>query len=212
MRDKKPQNENSHQHQEHSQKEPENFFIQNLTRTVADNVAENMNVKAESFTDPYVQARNLLDQIDSQIKIGFKQDTTSMEMQLNPASLGRINVRLETVNGEVTAHFETQNAQVRAALEGHVAELKQSLQNQGVKIESVEVTVASHEFEQNLMQGQEGNAQDAQSGKRSGLRRINLNDEEEEGIEGVDLSPESEAERIARSMMSANGGTVDFMA
>jgi len=212
-RESRPHYEGSRQQGEgHPEREPETSFLQNLTRTVTENVTQNVNTGAENLADPYVQAKNLLDQIDSQIKVGFKQDTTSMEMQLNPASLGRINVRLEAVNGEITARFEAQNAQVRAALEGHVAELKQSLENQGVKIQSVEVTLASHEFEQNLMQGQDGNAQNANEGRRSGLRRINLNEDEDEEIEGIGLSDEGEAERIARSMMNANGQTVDFMA
>lgn len=212
VRDKRSHYEGDHQNPDHSDQNKNSSFIQNLTQTVAQNVAENAAANTENFTDVYAQTRNILDQIDSQIKVGIKQDTTSMEMQLNPATLGRINVRLEAVNGEITARFEAQNAQVRAALEGHVAELKQSLENQGVKIESVEVTVASHEFEQNLMQGQEGNAQNAGQGSKSSMRRINLNEEDEAGIEGIGLTPEAEAERIARSMMSANGGTVDFQA
>ena len=210
--DVKGRDEHSHSENNRQNHETPNqnmTFMQNLTQTVAE---IQVGSTTENFADPYLQARNILDQIDSQIKIGFKADSTSMELQLNPASLGRINVRLVASNGEVTAHFEAQNASVRAALEGHVSELRQSLENQGVKIESVEVTVASHAFEQNLMQGQDGNAQNANPQNRSRMRRINLNEDEEDGIEGVDTSPEAEADRIARSMMAANGGSVDFQA
>ncbi len=185
-------------------------FFQNLTQSVNDVI--NGTERAESMAEPYVRAEQILDQIQNSIKVGINEDTTSMELQLHPASLGKINVKLVSANGEVTAQFEAQNASVKAALEGHVAQLKQTLQNQGVKIESVEVTIASHEFEQNLMQGQEGNAQDANGGKRSGLRRINLGSDEDEEIEAVAGNAESEAERIARSMMAANGTSVDYQA
>ena len=184
-------------------------FFQNLTQSVNDVIAGNE--RAESMAEPYIRAEQILDQIESSIKVGFHEDTTSMELQLHPASLGKINVKLVSANGEVTAQFEAQNASVKAALEGHVAQLKQSLQNQGVKIESVEVTIASHEFEQNLMQGQEGNAQNADQGKRPGLRRLRSGSDDDE-IEGIADSAENEAERIARSMMAANGSSVDFQA
>lgn len=200
-RDTDPRNNNNNTNQ---------TFIQNLTQSVNDVAAGVEN--AEDAAQPYVRAEQILDQIENGIKVGISEDATSMELQLHPASLGKINVKLVSANGEVTAQFEAQNASVKAALEGHVAQLKQTLQSQGVKIESVEVTIASHEFEQNLMQGQEGNAQDANGGKRSGLRRINLGSDDDEEIEGVAGNAESEAERIARSMMAANGTSVDFQA
>ena len=160
-----------------------------------------------------MDAQRLLEQIDSQIRVNFvNREETAMQMELNPASLGRLNVQLISRNGEITAQFEAQNAQVRAALEGHVAQLKESLEAQGIKIESVEVTVASHAFEQNLMQGQDGGQQQAGNAQGGGgrMRRINLNDEEIEGVEGA--PQEEEAVRIAKSMMAANGGSVDFQA
>ncbi|MCR5486772.1 MAG: flagellar hook-length control protein FliK [Lachnospiraceae bacterium] len=186
-------------------------FTQNLTQAV-EHAADNMaSLSQEGRAGSYVDPQRLLDQIESQVRVNFvNREETAMQMELNPASLGRLSIQLISRNGEVTAQFQAQNAQVRAALESHVAELKQSLEAQGVKIESVEVTVASHAFEQNLMQGQEQQQQEAGNAGRSrgGLRRINLNGgEEEEAAEGA-----SEADRIARSMMRANGGSVDFTA
>ena len=186
-----------------------NTFVQNLTQSVNESIAGTE--RTASFTDPYVRAEQILEQIESSIKVGFHENETSMEMQLHPASLGKINVKIVSANGEVTAQFEAQNASVKAALEGHVVQLKNTLQEQGVRIESVEVTLASHEFEQNLMQGQEQNAGNANDKKGTRMRRINLNDDEDE-IPGVAGTPEGEAERIARSMMAANGTSVDYQA
>ncbi len=99
-----------------------NTFIQNLTQSVNDSIAGTE--RTASFTDPYVRAQQILEQIESSIKVGFHEDETSMEMQLHPASLGKINVKIVSANGEVTAQFEAQNASVKAALEGHVAQLR----------------------------------------------------------------------------------------
>lgn len=186
-----------------------NTFVQNLTQSVNDVIAGSD--RPDTFADPYVRAEQILDQIENSIKVGFHNDETSMEMQLHPASLGKINVKIVSANGEVTAQFEAQNASVKAALEGHVAQLKNTLQEQGVRIENVEVTLASHEFEQNLMQGQDQNAGNTEGRKGTRMRRINLNDDEDESL-SLEGTSENEAERIARSMMAANGTSVDYQA
>ncbi len=185
-------------------------FTQNLTQAVEQTIQNTESTSAQQTS--YVDAQRLLDQIDSQIKISFaNREETAMQMELNPASLGRLNVQLISRNGEVTAQFQAQNAQVRAALESHVSALRQSLEAQGIKITSVEVTVASHAFEQNLMQGQEQQQSgNARSGQRT--RRLHADGDSDEisGIEGS--TEETEADRITRSMMRANGGSVDFTA
>jgi len=67
----------------------------------------------------------------------------------------------------VTAKIMTQNAVVKEALEAQSVELRQNLEQAGVKVDAVEVTVASHEFEKNLEQNAEGEKQQGeQQGKK----------------------------------------------
>ena len=88
-------------------------------------------------------------------------------------------------------------------------QLQQKFNEQGIKVTSVEVTIASHGFEQNLEQGNEKQPGEASEGKKvKPLRRINLGDLDEEEVEEID----SDAERIAVQMMAANGNSVDFSA
>lgn len=51
-------------------------------------------------------------------------------------------------------------------LETQVADLRQNLNQAGVKVDAIEVTVASHEFEKNLEQNQE-NEKQQENGSRS---------------------------------------------
>lgn len=89
-----------------------------------------------------------------------------------------------------------------------MVQLKENFAEQGVKVEAIEVTVQTHQFEQNLEQGRDrGSNQENEAGVgRKRTRRINLNEAfaEEE--------PQTEEDRIAADMMSANGNTVDFTA
>lgn len=88
--------------------------------------------------------------------------------------------------------------------------LQQKFNEQGIKVTSIEVTIASHAFEQNLQQGDGGNDayNERQAKKSRSLRRINLSEiddvAEEENL--------SDADRIAAQMMAANGNSVDYSA
>ena len=107
----------------------------------------------------------------------------------------------------MTAHFQVQNESVRAAIESQMTLLKNTLEEQGVKIEAVEVTVESHAFESNLYKGQDRGNENLYQDKKKARRRLNLNalsDDFEETAE--------EEERLAASMMKANGTTVDYTA
>ena len=157
------------------------------------------------------EAVDITRQIVSQIRVNISQETTQMEMELNPASLGRVGLTIEAKNGVITAQFAAQNEAVKAAIESQVAMLRESLDEQGVKVEAVEVTIASHEFEQNLdKQSDDERRQDEASAAQavSGRRRMRINllddDDEEEEL--------SEEESINKDMMIRNGNTVDYTA
>ena len=116
-------------------------------------------------------------QIMDYMKVSVKADSSDLEMQLHPQSLGTLHVQVASKNGVVTANFITQNETVKAALESQMVQLKESFAEQGVKVEAIEVTVQTHPFEQNLEQGR-GNQSDQESGagvSRRRTRRINLN-------------------------------------
>lgn len=148
----------------------------------------------------------IVSQIVEQIKVNITEETTSMQMQLNPASLGHVGLTIESKAGSITASFVAQNEVVKEAIESQIVELRENIEAQGIKVDAVEVTVAPHEFEQNLEQNQRGDAEEENSKRvqRSG-RRIRLNLSEE--VEEDELSDE---ERITKEMMEENGNTVDY--
>ncbi|MCR5476533.1 MAG: flagellar hook-length control protein FliK [Lachnospiraceae bacterium] len=154
------------------------------------------------------QAREIADQILDYIRSQRNEDFSSVEMQLHPASLGSLQIRVANQGGVTTANFITQNEQVKAVLENQLVQLQDQLKEAGVKVEAVEVTVAAHQFEQNLQQG-DGSAQNGREqseGRR--VRRLRLGGEFGED----DLEALSEEDRIAAEMMQANGQTVDLQA
>ncbi|MBD5544356.1 MAG: flagellar hook-length control protein FliK [Lachnospiraceae bacterium] len=157
---------------------------------------------------PAVDPQSILNQIGEAVRVTGGEDFTSMEMQLHPESLGTLHLQVRAKEGIITAQFTTESEAVKQVLEAQVMQLREKLEAQGVKVEAVEVLVASHEFERNLEKGgsEEKNAYEA---KKVTRRKINLNVLEEE--EPDLLEEEKEAMEIQKDMMERNGNTLDYM-
>lgn len=149
------------------------------------------------------QTRDIMNQIMDYMKLQAGPDTTSLEMQLHPASLGTLQVQIASRGGIVTANFITQNEAVKAALESQMIQLKESFEEQGVKVEAIEVTVQTHTFERNLEQGRGRNQQESE--KRSRTRRISLG--------GTQTAEDSgDEDMLAADMLAMDGSTVNYTA
>lgn len=174
--------------------------------------SESFRPQTESVQEPGsirdADTQDMMRQIMDYMRVQVKSDVSSLEMQLHPASLGTLQIHVAAKGGVLTANFITQNEAVKAALESQMVQLKESFAQQGVRVEAIEVTVQTHQFEQNLEQGREGQTREEFEGKRPRTRRIRLGGEDGTEIFG---EPGSE-ERMAAEMMAANGGTVDFTA
>lgn len=159
--------------------------------------------------DTYVDAGQIMKQITDFMRTHLNAQGSSVELQLHPASLGTLNISVTAKDGIVTAQFTAQDEAVRAILENQVAELRNRLDEQGVKVEAIEVTVASHEFERNLEQNanQDADERGEAGAKRRTTRRLNLDELGEEDAEELD-----DAEQIARDMMRIHGNRLDYLA
>lgn len=188
-------------HREHTQESTQgNLLLENLlnrSNAVKTDMAFE-NVMTQQNTE---QTQNIMNQIMDYMRIQVRSDMTQMELQLNPASLGTVNINITSKAGVITAQFLTQNETVKAAIESQIVQLKNSFEEQGIKVESVEVAVANHSFERNL-NGEGSRQQQSQDGRRKGTRRVNLNGQT------LDEEPEPENEQP----VLADGSTVNFTA
>ncbi|MDF2800149.1 MAG: flagellar hook-length control protein [Anaerocolumna sp.] len=119
---------------------PAEVFIQNLVARPA---------QETGFTEQIANIRQMqaiTNQIVEQIKITINPSQTAMELQLNPENLGKVNLSVIYKDGVMTAHFTAQNEAVKEAIESQMQVLKDNFSNQGLKVESVEVTVSNFTF------------------------------------------------------------------
>jgi len=140
-------------HRTEARKDGEKIVISSETDVNVKNVfidaLANYAVNESGELNPEVaaQMREIANQIMEQIKITIRPEQTNMELQLNPEHLGRVHLTITEKEGMMTAQFTTQTEIAKEAIESQMAALKESLQNQGIKVEAIEVTVSEFGFE-----------------------------------------------------------------
>lgn len=150
---------------------------------------------------------DIIEQIANHVKISFSLEGTTMEMQLNPENLGKIYLNISEKEGVIRAQLAAQNEMVKEALETQMVELRQNLNQQGIKVDAIEVTVATHEFEQNLdgqAKQEEQAGEQMEQNQKKARRSLNLNDLD--GLSGL----MSEEEELVAKIMRDNGNQVDL--
>ena len=150
-------------------------FQQNLDNQIG------ANQKVEGNATQTNQARetyNVPQQIVEQAKLLQRGTDSQMIIKLNPEHLGQLSLKVSVNgNGGVTATFHTDNAQVRAILETTMTQLKQQLDEQGIKVDNVEVHTGLPDGQLPQDQGQQGFYQ--QQGQQVRSHQADLQDFEE---------------------------------
>ncbi len=167
---------------------------------------ETPKVQAESYTS--VDTMQMIEQVARQIRVYANANTTTMEMMLNPENLGKVYLHISSEEGVVNAQFTATNEAVKEALEAQMATLRENLTQAGVKVDAIEVTIASHEFEQNLEQNHRQSEEENVQERLTLGRRHNLRTDDLDEMSGL----MTEEETLVAQMMKENGNSVDFTA
>ncbi len=171
-------------------------FLNNLTKAATE-IKPEVAVEETRVTE----LREIANQIIERIRVVIKPEQTSMELQLNPENLGKVNLVVQSKAGAMTAHFTVQNEMAKEAIEGQLQTLKDTLNSQGIKVEAIEVTVTGYTFGQEGRSDKEGQA--TGQNKNQG-RRITLED-------AVSMSEEPEEESIS-DVTDVSGTNIDMTA
>ena len=175
-------------------------FVENLSVNRGSNV-EQPDMKMDAIT----QMREIVTQVVEQIKVRVNADTTSMEVQLNPENLGKVNLTVVAKEGHITAQFVTESEIARQALEAQIQQLRENLGEQGLKVDEVEVSVSNFDFSHSNQANAEEQKQHHSQEQRRIQRNLNLDD-------AVNLKDLTEEEQLAARIMADNGNQVDYTA
>ena len=143
--------------------------------------------------------REVADQILEKIKVSVTAETTSLEIVLTPEALGKVNLTVSAdADGTMKAKFVTENELAREAIERNLVQFKEMLQEQGLKVDTIEVTVGNFEFDKN------GQANESSQEKQKNGNRRFINEEE--------LSQNEDNDQLAKILMEGGESTVNYMA
>lgn len=171
----------------------ENQFLQNLQQA-AQEIGEITGQK-----DMVQMIREVAEQILEKIKVSVTAETTSLEIVLTPEELGRVNLTVSAEqDGTMKAKFVTENELAREAIERNLVQFKEMLQEQGLKVDTIEVTVGNFEFDKNG-QANESSQEDKKDGNRSFIT-----DEE--------IAQKEETDELAQHFFEGGESTVNYMA
>lgn len=153
-----------------------------------------------------VNTTEIIRQIVDQISIANTTGESVIEMQLNPENLGKLYINVTEKNSEITARIAVSNEAVKNALESQMATLRENLQDANIRVNDVEITIATHEFERNLEQNA-GN----ENGRQDGQQYTHQSSNNGGNKSGPNETASDEA-RLTAQIMRDNGNSVDFMA
>ena len=175
-------------------------------QTTAQTVNQGQTVEVtQTVVQTKVNVEDVLRQVSQMTRVLVSQAESSIEMQLNPENLGKVYLQVVSREGVITAQIAAQNEAVKEALESQIVTLRENMNQQGIKVEAIEVTIASHEFERNLEENQQNSTQQQESeAQKSGRRNLNLNSLDE--LEGI----MTEEENLAAKIMTEQGNSMDI--
>lgn len=177
-----------------------NQITANLNQAI-ENALQTDDVGGASTYLDAVQEADVVRQIIDSIRVNITRDTTSLTLQLNPENLGKVQISVANKNGVMQAQIVAETEAAKHAIESSISLLKETFDNHELKVDAIEVMVASYEFfNENHEGNMEENREERASKKNSAL---NLN---------VDVDEEilTEDEQLQVTMMKAQGNSVSY--
>ncbi|MDD3240144.1 MAG: flagellar hook-length control protein FliK [Lachnospira sp.] len=175
---------------------------------VVENLAQSITNSFEDMLagmDEGIQAADIVRQVVDSVRVTSASQLQSIEVALNPENLGKVTMNVSSRNGVVTAQLIAENEQVKKALETQMVTLKERFDQQGLKVDAVEVTVQSHSFEAN--ENLKGNDSEEQKNQKKSSGHISL-----DSLDDLDDSELSTEELRARDMIQNGVSSVEYSA
>lgn len=160
--------ENNSSTQDHSKEDPASYkVLHNQVNDKIENKVEHLS--KEPLQHKQVRTSELVKEIYKIIESG---ETKSVAMKLIPENLGSVKILLDTIDTQVTARVEVDNQTVQKLIQTNVEVLKQSLLQNGVQLNSINVTLSGSEQKQSNLHGNKKRFQ-----QQSNERKIESADE-----------------------------------
>ena len=120
--------------------------------------------------------REIVNQIIDKIKVNINKDSTTMKLNLNPEHLGKVELAVTSKAGVMTAEFVVENKTAKEAIEKGLPALIEKFEEQGLKVEAVEVNISDYDFTRQQGEGRQANDYSHSDKKKKRGGKINMDD------------------------------------
>lgn len=117
-----------------------------------------------------VPENHIVGQVVERFSMNQRLETGTVTLRLYPQELGELRMEIKVEQDNIKAHITTQNPQVQEILEKNMPRLREALEQQGMNLELMEVSVAASD-QDDSMPFQENPASHDHSGSLSRSRR-----------------------------------------
>lgn len=148
-----------------------NKFITNLEKSLG--IDEGSLLKEVSNIK---EMREIVNQIIDKIKVNINKDSTTMKLNLNPEHLGKVELAVTSKAGVMTAEFVVENKTAKEAIEKGLPALIEKFEEQGLKVEAVEVSISDYDFTRQQGEGRQANDYSHSDKKKKRGGKINMDD------------------------------------
>jgi flagellar hook-length control protein FliK len=87
-------------------------------------------------------AAAIREQVCQSVAASIQQGNSQITIHLNPPELGRVSVKFSERGNELTGQLEVTNSQTRAEIQQAIPEIIRSLQESGITVKSIDVTLS----------------------------------------------------------------------
>ena len=126
----------------------QNSTFQFYSANEAQNMPSHKNSLERQFSMPMVREINgiekrIVNQIFSRLHTGVSQGSGNWTINLHPPELGRVKVKIISGKGSLNIHLKSHNHQVAGILDKHLQALQSALEQQGIELSGLQVSVES---------------------------------------------------------------------
>ncbi|MCR8962427.1 flagellar hook-length control protein FliK [Brevibacillus halotolerans] len=136
-----------------------------------------------------------------QLKVGTLQGVTEAKLILYPQELGKVDVRISSHNGVITAHFIAESKHGKDMLDQQMAQLRTAFAQQGIQVDKLEVsqqnTNSTFSFDQDKGNG-------GQQAREQSQDQGTQNEQAEASFDSVLDSERESSRRLGASRVDLN--------
>jgi flagellar hook-length control protein FliK len=155
---------------------PEQALLQHNTQPAVVQTSTNTSAhtaKAANNTPP--QGGSLGEQVSEQIRTSIRQGDQQITIRLNPPELGKVLIRFQEQNDQITGLLEVSRVQTRYEIEQALPQIIRTLHDAGVQVRRLEVVLADQAEHQNFKEQsqmlQDGSFQERTFNQTDGTHR-----------------------------------------